>query len=180
MFIDWVPEVDCQTPVVPSTSWWASSQRRWGTRPASPSQWPPAPAPRAPRRRTQSGLKRTKGLFLEVLQLIIGRLGVGKIESLCLPVVPDLGLFTRGGGETAAAGTKVRKKCTSSSQVALASYIGQLMHSLMHILDCSYVKQSRYAHWHCPHWGVVGQLSIFWGAAHTSKVDRSDKGTAVD
>ena len=40
------------------------------------------------------------------------------------------------GGETAAAGTKVRKKCTSSSQVALASYIGQLMHSLMHILDC--------------------------------------------
>ena len=86
---------------------------------------------------------------------------MGKIESLCLPVVPNLGLFTRGGGETAAAGTKVRKKCTSSSQVALASYIGQLMHSLMHILDCSYVKQSRYAHWHCPHWGVVGQLSIF-------------------
>ena len=67
---------------------------------------------------------------------------MGKIESLCLPVGPDLGLFTRGGGETAAAGTKVRKKCTSSSQVALASYIGQLMHSLMHILDCSYVKLS--------------------------------------
>ena len=71
---------------------------------------------------------------------------MGKIESLCLPVVSDLGLFTRGGSETAAGGTKVRKKCTSSSQVALASYIGQLMHSLT---QCAYKAYYHISHTFC-------------------------------
>ena len=81
-------------------SWSASSRRRWGTRPASPSQWPPAPAPRAPRRRTQSGLKR-RYVFSSanyrcekdkksannrcLFRLIIG---VGKIEWVVVSVAP--------------------------------------------------------------------------------------------